>query len=181
MLENVLHSNTMREGMRKDIDELSELLSDKKETHLQNLECLVDEYWVKWRDTNKKIISNSGNPDATAKVGAIAPSIRIYSGKKLDRITLRWRVYANNWARVNLHNGDKKKLQYANEIPRLKDGTTSKAKLYAKATSWEVELIDEFLAEANPLINFIKLIHEIQKQVSKFEVTPKNEEQENGE
>ena len=63
--------------MNNEVLEIIEYLTSKKDELASQLESLVDEYWVTWRDTNRNIISQSGNPDSVARVGAVAPSIRV--------------------------------------------------------------------------------------------------------
>ncbi|MBH0017855.1 hypothetical protein [Pseudoalteromonas sp. NGC95] len=111
-------------------------------------------------DTNRKIIAQSANPDLNAKVGKVAPSIRIYKTKNHNRVTLRWRVYDNSWARLNVAKSNKQTLRYANELKRNKDGTTTRYQLVKNAESWEVEFIDKFLSEAEPIITLINIIHQ---------------------
>ena len=155
--------------MNNDVLEIIEYLTSKKDELASLLESLVDEYWVTWRDTNRNIISQSGNPDSVARVGAVAPSIRVYATKAHDRIILRWRIYENSWARLNAAKQDKQTLRYAKEIKRNKDGTTSRFKLTKVAVSWEVEQIDKFLSEAEPVITLINSIHQSLKLLNKLD------------
>ncbi|ATC88996.1 MULTISPECIES: hypothetical protein [Pseudoalteromonas] len=146
--------------MKAEALEVQKYLTDKKDDLALQLDSLVDGYWIAWRDRNRKIIAQSANSDLNAKVGKVAPSIRIYKTKNHNRITLRWRVYDNSWARLNVAKSNKQTLRYANELKRNKDGTTSRFQLVKNAESWEVEFIDKFLSEAEPIITLINIIHQ---------------------
>tara|TARA_R110000744_G_scaffold57431_1_gene120619 strand:+ start:11555 stop:12139 length:585 start_codon:yes stop_codon:yes gene_type:complete len=146
--------------MNHDAFEVRQYLTDKKDDLALKLDSLVDGYWCAWRDMNRQIISQAANPDRTDKVGKVAPSIRIYKTKNHNRVTLRWRIYENSWARLNVAKSNKQTLRYAKELKRNKDGTTSRFQLVKNAESWEVKLIDEFLIEAEPIITLINMIHQ---------------------
>ena len=89
-----------------------------------------------------------------------AYKISRYKTKNHNRVTLRWRIYENSWARLNVAKSNKQTLRYAKELKRNKDGTTSRFQLVKNAESWEVKLIDEFLIEAEPIITLINMIHQ---------------------
>mgnify|MGYP003666655977 CR=1 FL=1 len=138
--------------MNQDAFEVRQYLTDKKDDLALKLDSLVDGYWGVWRDINRQIISQAANPDRTDKVGKVAPSIRIYQTKNHNRVTLRWRIYENSWARLNVAKSNKQTLRYAKELKRNK--------LVKNAESWEVSLIDEFLIKAEPIITLINMIHQ---------------------
>lgn len=156
--------------MNDDVSEVIQTLTTKKDNLSSRLESLVDEYWVTWRDINRNIISQSANPDSVARVGVIAPSIRIYENKSHDRIILRWRIYENSWARLNVAKENKQTLRYGKEISRNKDGTTSRTKLAKVSVSWEMELVDKFLTAADPIITLMNCIHQSLKQFSRLKI-----------
>ena len=142
-------------------------LDAEKEKIADELKRSVDAYWAIWRKTNSDIVTKRHKGDTSRKQGSLAPSVRIRKESDGGAVTVRWRNYSNNYARLNLAN--KESLKYAKELPRNKSGITDTRALLRVAEKWERELVIEILNTINPLILEMSAVHEAIKKIKTVE------------
>lgn len=142
-------------------------LEAEKQNITEELKQITDTYWAIWRKTNGDIVTQRRGGDGSRKQGSLAPTVRVRNEGDGGAVSVRWRVYENNYARLNL--AEKSSLTFANEMTRKKNGLTSTSALMNKAQKWERELIEEILKQLNPLIMEMNAVHEALKKIKAVE------------
>lgn len=133
----------------------------------EELKQSTDAYWAIWRKTNSDIVTRRNMGDGTRKQGSLAPSVRTRNESDGGAVTVRWKSYSNNYARLNL--AEKESLKYAKELPRKRNGITDAEVLLKRAEKWERELIAEILKKLDPLILEMNAVHQALKKIKTVE------------
>lgn len=138
------------------------LYAQKQEVH-DEVDAIIDRYWVRWKLKNRQIIKNRISGDKREEVGRVAPSLRVHkSGIKVSYI--RWRLYDKPYNQIHIKG--KEAQRYAKEFPRDANGITKLEVILQKAEEWEKALIIETQAKLIPLAREMNGLHEAIKKIN---------------
>lgn len=109
---------------------------------------IIDDYWLKWRLTNKQLKRRENQNPQVHLRGSIAPRITERTGKKY----IEWNIYAPG-------RYGKREKSWGTRIPPRKGPVYKMSQFTNVAKDWELELIEQTENKLRPIRYAMERIH----------------------